>query len=99
MSTFVNYISGLPEIQSSTVEDISGKSEAQSSIVEDISGKSEVQSSTVEDISGKSEIKSTIGNLYFINTDIRNPFYGDSFKNLDKSFAFFDKKIIFARVK
>ena len=85
MSTFVNYISGLPEIKSS--------------IVEDISGKSEVQSSTVEDISGKSEVKSTIGNLYFINTDIRNPFFGDSFKNLDKSFAFFDKKIIFARVK
>ena len=85
MSTFVNYISGLPEVQSS--------------IVEDTSGKSEVQSSPVEDISGKSEIKSTIGNLYFINTDIRNPFFGDSFKNLDKSFAFFDKKIIFARVK
>lgn len=85
MSTFVNYISGLPEIQSATVEDISGLPE--------------VQSSTVEDISGKSEIKSTIGNLYFINTVIRNPFFDDSFKNLDKSFAFFDKKIIFARVK
>lgn len=85
MSTFVNYISGLPEIKSATYEDISGLPK--------------VQSSTVEDTSGKSEIKSTIGNLYFINTDIRNPFFDDSFKNLYKSFAFFDKKIIFARVK
>ena len=70
-----------------------------STFVNYISGLPEIKSSIVEDISGKSEVKSTIGNLYFINTDIRNPFFGDSFKNLDKSFAFFDKKIIFARVK
>ena len=49
MSTFVNYISGLPEIKSATYEDTSGKS----------------------------EVQSAIGNLYFINKDIRNPFFAD----------------------
>ena len=70
-----------------------------STFVNYISGLPEIKSATYEDTSGKSEVQSAIGNLYFINTDIRNPFFDDSFKNLDKSFAFFDKKIIFARVK